>query len=449
MLTSQVPSRKAYVNIPENARISVLGAALLMAIAACSPYDGKLPPENELYYPTALKLHPSGDFLYVLNSNFDSEYRVDLGGTLTVVDLETRRILPEFTMCLPSFGGSLLFSGTSFDDGSPRYLFASTRANDAVVGFHIDESDPRRLTCPAKTAQIANTCVSNITDLPNVSDSKRELPCSVYNVVDDPNAMALVPNDGPRLDSLDAVAVAGTRQSEIRVINFLNGEARGESGQGNLNRDQHVSGRVAVTSGPSAMSFNPLTHDLYVAPRFSRALSIVRFLFRDEVSQDDNRLDGFVATGATVDLVNIGNASNSAEIRSLAFNAAGTRLYASQQSPSAILVVDVTLDDDDEPVSTVIDRIPMPGRPGEIILRERAGVDYLFVSLFNDREVAIVNLSTREIVRRVKVGESPYDLELDDDRSLLYVALFADHSVGVIDVDPSSADFGQIVSTIR
>lgn len=437
------------MNIRQNSRILVSGALLWIALAACSPFDGELPPQGEFYYPTALKMHPSGDYLYVLSSNFDSEYRIDLGGTISVVDLASRTILPEFTLCLPSFGGQMLFSGTTFDSGDPRYLFASTRSNDGIVGLKIDENDPRRLTCPAKTAEITDTCVRDIEDLPDVSESRRELPCSVYNIVDDPLPLSLVPNDGQLLESLDAVAVAGARDSRLRVINFLNGEIRGESGQGNLDRNKHVSDIAGITRGPTNFAFHPVTHDMYVAPRFTTAMSVVRFLFRDELSLEDAKLPGFVATATNVGIVSIPNASTNPEVRSLVFSTDGTRMYAAQQNPSAIIVVDVTLDEDDEPLNAVIGRIPVPGAVSQLILQERAGRDFLYTALFDEREVAIIDLVQNDVIQRVKVGESPYAIELDEARSLLYVALFADHSVGVVDIDPASSDFGQLISTIR
>jgi DNA-binding beta-propeller fold protein YncE len=434
----------------ENARIYAIGIVMSLAVLACSPFDGKLPPEDEFYFPTELKLHPGGDYLYVLSSNFDSEYRVDLGGTVTVVDLRSQRILEDATICVPSFGGNLLLSNTAWENGDPRYLFGATRGNDGVFSLKIDESDPTRLTCQARTSEISNTCVRDIEDLPDVDGSQRELPCSVYNIVDDPFALAMVPNDGERLETLDPVAVAGLRDNNLRVINFLNGEIRGESGEGRLDRQSHVTEDVGVTSGPSTFGFHPVTHDMYTAPRFSTVFSLSRFLFRDEPAEDDSdKLAGFVASSAVTGVARITNSNSNAEVRALAFNEEGTRLYASQQSPDAIIVMDISLDEEGEAINQVINRIPMPGNPSDIILHERGGRNFLYVSLFDEREIAIVDLEEESIVRRLKVGESPYAIELDEERQQLYVALFTDNSVGVVDVDPGSPNYGQLISTIR
>ncbi|MEC9400453.1 MAG: hypothetical protein VX475_22690, partial [Myxococcota bacterium] len=59
-------------------------AALLIALfvgSGCEPYQEPLPKRDRLNFPVGLALHPSGDYLYVVNSNFDSRYSPEYGGT--------------------------------------------------------------------------------------------------------------------------------------------------------------------------------------------------------------------------------------------------------------------------------------------------------------------------------------------------------------------------------
>ena len=111
--------------------LAAVAAVTAFAAACADPYVEPLPPRDRLNYPVGLAIHPEGRYLYVVNSNFDTRYREDVGGTLAVVDLQKRELRPEASPFLPSFGGMIELSR----DGTRAYI--ATRNQNAVVSLSV------------------------------------------------------------------------------------------------------------------------------------------------------------------------------------------------------------------------------------------------------------------------------------------------------------------------
>jgi DNA-binding beta-propeller fold protein YncE len=76
---------------------AVLGLGVIVALGAApscfSTDNGPEPPEHALYYPTSLVASPGGNALYVINSDFDLQYRA---GTVQALDLgRIRTMMPK------------------------------------------------------------------------------------------------------------------------------------------------------------------------------------------------------------------------------------------------------------------------------------------------------------------------------------------------------------------
>lgn len=89
-----LPSDRAYgSSLPR----AVLGLGVVLALGAApgcfSTDNGPEPPEHALYFPTAIVASPGGNVLYVINSDFDLQYKA---GTVQALDLgRIRTMMPK------------------------------------------------------------------------------------------------------------------------------------------------------------------------------------------------------------------------------------------------------------------------------------------------------------------------------------------------------------------
>lgn len=432
--------------------------ALLVALAvwgalsaSCELYDGELPPTDELTFPNGMAVHPSGRYLYVLSTNFQAEYRTDIGGTVSVVDLETLQLLPARTRCIASYGGELRFTQPRDDTQAPQ-LVASTRGNDGVVVLGLSE-DGGELACNYQGVDIGDTCVNDITDLPGVSRSDRRLPCEITNVTNDPVAISPVRPDANTPTEQESFAVVGLRDGDIRAVNLIGGELRGHDVSGSQRRNLQLSEKFDLGSGPIATASHPLTDELYAAGRTDNrlfSLSWIRYPVSDYESQPRSGfVQGLARTSTTILPLAADSYGRSAEVRGMAFSDDGNRLYLAAQSPSSVITIDTSLDKDGRPRNRVLDRVTVDGSPAQITYVEQGGRRLLYVALFEERAVAVLDADSRRLLTRIDVGAEPYSMIADPTRPRLYVSLFEDNAVAVIDSDPASATWNRVIGAIR
>lgn len=434
-------------------RLALIAALAVWSLlfTSCELYDGELPPTDELNFPNGMAVHPSGRYLYVLSTNFQAEYRTDLGGTVSVVDLETLQLLPERTLCIGSYGGELhLLERT---DGQPAAtLVATTRSNDGVAVLNVSE-DGGRLACQYQGEAIGNTCVSDITDLPGVTRDRRRLPCEINNLTNDPVAAASIRPDANTPEYLESFAVIGLRDGDIRAVNLIEGEIRGYDVSGSQSRDLHLSDTFDLSAGPIASARHPLTDELYVAGRSDNRLFAIDWIRFPVTAPSEQPRSGFVrgiaTTSTTAFPLAVDSYGRSAEVRGLAFSTDGTRLYAAAQSPSSVITVDTSLDNEGRPRNLVLDRVNVDGRPAQILFVEHGARRLLYVALFEERAIAVLDADSRRELTRIEVGAEPYSMVADPTRPRIYVSLFEDSSVAVIDADPSSASWNRVIGAIR
>ena len=63
-----------------------------------------------------------------------------------------------------------------------------------------------------------------------------------------------------------------------------------------------------------------------------------------------------------------------------------------------------------------------------------AGQRFAFVSCFRAAYVFVVDLDSFRVVRQIRMGTGPYELEVDDARDVLYVSNTLERSISVIDL---------------
>jgi len=140
--------------------------------------------------------------------------------------------------------------------------------------------------------------------------------------------------------------------------------------------------------------------------------------------------------------------------RSAVLSADGSRLYVSFRSPDSLIVFDTQPESGTSNLRE-IRKIPLTGDPGEIALVPATDdhPELLFVSCFQSNRVEIVDPNAGVVVGGIRTGQGPSGLAVIENAELnifrLYVALFNENAVGVIELDPTSPEYLTTIAEIR
>jgi DNA-binding beta-propeller fold protein YncE len=136
-----------------------LGCVATTATACFKPDDGREPPLDRIYYPTALALSPDGNRLYVANSDWDLQFNA---GSVQVYDAERlRALLP--THCnadadCSAVGGRCDLTPSTDASGverAPTHWCLPADADDPCAGLGV-QTAAQRTTSPGLCAPIDN-----------------------------------------------------------------------------------------------------------------------------------------------------------------------------------------------------------------------------------------------------------------------------------------------------
>ncbi|MGB1700913.1 MAG: YncE family protein, partial [Nannocystaceae bacterium] len=127
----------------------------------------------------------------------------------------------------------------------------------------------------------------------------------------------------------------------------------------------------------------------------------------------------------------------------------GDRLLVVQTTPPALLRIDTSLDDLDEPNNSLLGGVPVCANPNHVeVWTPESGERLALVSCFDADRVAIISLDSWSQVAAVTTGEGPDEIALDPARKLAYVANAKDSSLSVLDLDASSASYLREVARV-
>lgn len=436
---------------------SPIGALLLaftVSLTACGdPYTEPIPPRDRLNYPIGLTIHPNGRYMYVVNSNFDTRYREGVGGTLAVVDLSNLEIRENSTPFLPSFAGFVRLNR----DASKAYVTA--RHSNTVVDLDV-AADGSAVYCDDDGRQ--------------TSDPE---PCAMRRVPDVAGA-AEIPSDPYALDvtTLDWTVGAGDSASQVEIdllnIAHLRGENVTSIALRGVGSDEEVGPTMksaALIPGGSAIKRRPGTRDIYVGGRVSREIVI----FFPYLSAENGALQALIRRGSVV----LGNVGQTVDTRGLAFSSDGETLYVVTRAPDALHVVDLGPSNPETAGGTlgkVTTSIPISSNPSGVYVHERFdGSTRLYIPSFDEEQIVVVDPESKGVVDEIEIGAKPYDFVVDTASSRCvegapcraYVSLFndlpradgvcSDHrteqcgSVGIIDLNPDSARYHQLIGKIH
>ncbi len=395
----------------------------LFALSACAPdVVERIPPSNQLYFPTGLAYvdgpGPEGT-LFVASSNADRRYDE---GSLDAIDLSALA-LPAFGSApaqidtfglkqagenralVRSFAGRL---GTfALPDGRTR-VFVPSRAEGSLI--NVVDAQGLALSC----GDAGTRCVDagpSVENVPNQVDAIPGIhqPPAVVVGTRAPFAgrvfaTQLAPTASPPssqtnfftyLVSFDAADPVVTTESFVDVQGgSTDALALGQ-------RWVYVGGRGASTSETALRVVDPLTGKVLfptIALRYPAS-----------------------------------------DIRGLALNAAETRLYLVARQPEPTLVViDLGAPTSNTPTFNVVRTVPLPPGPTQAKLLERPGRgDLLAISCGFARSLVFYDDDRGALVSTVEdLGTEPYDLAVSPRGAgaRLFVSNFEDGQVAVVDL---------------
>jgi DNA-binding beta-propeller fold protein YncE len=485
-----------------------LAAASLLG---CEAYEEPAPPRDRLHFPLSVAVHPTGDVLYVVNSNFDTRYRQDIGGTIAVMDADTGNIIENGTPYVGSFGGQL-----SLNANATR-AYIPTRFENTITIFEVAE-DGRAIFCRddsgRPTANPENCAIRRIggddevggtripadpfgLDLTTVPGTWRVVdvtePFTLRVVVDGRFVESYTGNAGEIVDALvatgnyaaaaidgglefsrtdgSAVAVreadldggtvattttdiahlAHLRATQVTTIAFPGQDPAAASLQ-----------TAPITAGSNALAQRPGSSDVYVVGRGGADIVI----YRPYIDPIEREVQAIFERGT----VRLNHLSSTIDGRGIAWNEAGDRFYTVTRRPDALHIVDVVPDDLEEGTGTrhVLTRtIPLPKSPTGIVLHESIDGPLLYIPCLEAESIQVVDPISEVVVADIPVGDSPSEFAVNEarcetpDGCVGYVSLFNDQptgkescgtdrldecgSVGVIDLDPTSPRYHQII----
>jgi len=458
------------------------------------------PPADRFFYPTGLALTPDGRYLFVSNGNSDLKFN---GGTVVVVDMqEAMQRLgnpddypgscryaaqdPQLVECheedvgdtpgvvlsdltvrtgfYPSFIAVEQISESACgnqlpaaDDGVLRYrLYTPVRGDpsltyiDVITGMGTDDaSTVSCLDCGAgcETREVRDCKEGYRLEAPSAARQDY-----VYEVLpEEPYGLALEPTGG-------FVVLAHLAGGSLSLVDLC-----GDPVDDGWRRPDLVDVLVDVMGqdgdGRSG-GFDVVQRDksdpcgwFYVSNRAAAQIVTLRVSGCDADVTADRGLR--IAMGPSLILTApFGPLESGADVRGMAMAPDGNRLFALSRTPPSLLVVDTTLEDG-LPRNKVLDVVEVCPRPSVLRVRTQAdGRTLAYAVCFASGEIYVVDTQDAQVVDRINTGGGPHDLVLMPDTAAPglqgygLVSNFGEHTVGVIDLDPESETYHQMIGRL-
>ncbi|MFP4600671.1 MAG: hypothetical protein ACLFVJ_20615 [Persicimonas sp.] len=420
--------------IPLLTLTTLLFLALVVPISCNDGFEGSLPRRDQLNFPVGVEFHPNGDYLYVVNSNFDARFRPDSGGTVSVIDAETLELLPEATPFMPSFGSSIQLNEAA------TKAYATARADDVVVAFDVAD-DGSALFCTnddgERTSDPASCVLDRVPDEPGGA----QLPWDPFDL-----AVFTVDSDAGPVDvvNLSHIGRDGSRaETRVASITLPGADFSAASMQ-----------TAPLITGGNAIVQRPGTQHLYVAGRDTNGVAIFQPFIDDQ-----GEVEAIIQRGSfALNRSRTGQGDPlPVDARALEFDETGDRLFAVTQLPAALHKIQLVPSDPDEGTGTdhkVVSSIPLPDDPTDIKLHTTPqGQRLAYVASFNDESIQVVDLDSETIIDEILLDASPYKIAIEPEtsgcstpgeRCRAFVTLFDDTPNTVEDCSESESGCGSV-----
>ncbi|MEW5854494.1 MAG: hypothetical protein AB2A00_37305 [Myxococcota bacterium] len=393
---------------------------LASGCAQCpDPIQSPGSPVTGLHYPTGLALHPTEPVLLVANSNFDLGYATGsvvgahLGWLVQHLQRNDRYegdIRNPFSggVLVPSFGGPLAM-GPGGD-----HVLHTTRGDNRLVELELSvRDDGVTLSCGNRGGNPPD-CTGG--------DHVLQLP------YDDPYGLVAVQGAGNATWWVvsflrSGKVVAGDRRPSISGSDRL--FIGWEKNLGDADRGGSLLLLPSVAGNPQYL----LSTGREV-PGTGADVGHLRML---------NFWRGPQADPLTVDLR---EQVGALDVRGVAYSAARQKAYAVTKTPPAVVELDMRRIWDGSPTGRAT-RIAQIGKePSVVALYEPAnGPSLVLTASFRDDVLLVLDMDTLEVVAALRdIGDSPFEIAVDNARSLAFVSNFNDDTVAVVRLPQDAQD---------
>jgi len=406
----------------------------LWLLMGCSPTEDGLPhPPDVLDYPVAVTADPSGSLVWVTSGNFDLAWR---GGAVMALDAHTHDFVSakDDVPVAAQVGGMPGPIQILNRDGRADALYVLSRTTDAL--YHL------RLTGDQAAPSLA--CEGG------KSDSGGILECPVDSAIASVTVTGTDGEDRNRTLGDDPYGLLLFRSPALPDRELLLTAAMGLGGQASqltlFELDEEGAPQpldsISVTGGVVSMVAHPTTGRIYTSHKLINSFHVL------EVQAPDPEDLYPTPQLQLVDVLTV-PFQNSLGIveshgRELAFSPLGDRLYAAFRAPASLVVLNLGEGEAGEQTDKVVAKIPLSGPPGDVLVAPAAGdlPELVYVSAFGSDQIDVVDPAHGTVVHSIRTGRGPYGMTLLQNESgtlrRLYVSLFYDHAVGVVELNPLS-----------
>lgn len=422
--------------------VGVVGAGC----AADAP--GKAHPYNVLDYPVDLQVDPSGETLWITSGNFDLEYG---GGAVVGLDIATHTFIPGAAVEVGAFGSRIAI--LTDDAGKSAHGYVVSRDTDGLYHATMGIGDNGKPEMRCVEDDDGEPDIIDVKDANGVVTSRRCLDTElIEGEVTDPvnpgSPTTLVVGDDPF-----AVFVRKPRLAGEPTLLFTGSMLTGNLATYEVDADGRpkIVGNTKLNAGLFAMAENPVTGVLYAASKTSPTIATYKVAVPG--AQDDQPYTSpYLRWQGNIEIPSSVVADH---VRDMGVTADGSLLVTSHRSPNAVVVVDIGEIAGGGSRGKVLNKIPVGSRPGDIELVPPIGdaPELVYVACFGNNRIDVVDPRIGEVVDKIHVGSGPYGMTYVDNPALgirrLYVTYFYSHSVGVIELDPTSPYHHQAIAEIR
>jgi hypothetical protein len=424
-----------------NIGLSCLVLAVLFAAFACDEQrSAENLPKQALRFPVGIAVHPQG-FALVVNSNFNLRYK---SGSLQVIDLNLLAdmidhgedtsctdpdnscpIIADQAIGLPNFGSSIKL--VSSDENGLAVL--ATRENNEVffvdmqIGIDENNKSTVKLNCRPTADQSTDSYP----------------PCEGAGYVldlddDDPFDMILIddsPADATQWEQRQWKAyVSYLRSGNISAVEIP------PRLSGSPDNPRLIYSLDAGARGSSNMTYSPTSGLIYISTRFNDSRSNPIRYFNPSAGED-----------AEIFFVDLYSRILGYETRGIDFAPDGRTMGIVVRNPDMLLFVDTTLSETGLPSDTILGEVVLSDNPSKVRF---IGDLALVTSAEDDTFFVIDALTMKMIAIKEDVCRGPYDVDVYDRGDLRWalVTCFEDDVVAVVDVDPQSETFLDVLARV-
>lgn len=425
-------------------RVLLLFTTLNVLLSCTGNSKGIFPTATEISFPIAVVADPRGDYIYVVNSNFDLKRN---GGTIVAIDVVSHQVVASASIRIGSFGGNLTLL-TQLVDGKLAATrgFVPVRDSRSLYWFNIGRNDQNlpTLGCTVQNDKNKSDPVPGCNDKYVIHTSKeleklgQTPPVAFETLGTDPYSGTIGEFEGDNyyfmgtLRGTDCLATNKSDCSKVSVFRL------GDESTTLVAQRDHV-------MGVQAMAVHPKSQELYVTSRFFDTIQVMKLQRNAE-----NAIE--LANSSTFSVGNVGNTGDFA--RALSFNQSGTRAYIVHRNPASLAVVDTSIDSDGSAKNRVLNVIELGSDPSDIQLVHNATLnrEFAYVVCFRSNEIYVVDTELMMVVDVLRLRKGPYNMAVINNPTLgikrAYITNFEHSSISVLELDENSPYYHQEIAAI-